>query len=82
MPVFSPSGPRPASTTLFNPKFTIRPESMSTADRTTLGGTLAAGDEGVFVHDSDLNLHFRWSGTEWHLFEKTVTEQSFNVIFR
>lgn len=38
---------------------------MTTAQRTTLGGTLTATHKGVFVWDTDLNAPYWWTGTVW-----------------
>lgn len=42
---------------LFNP--------LSTADRTTLGGTLGAGNAGLFTWDTDLDAPYWWDGGAW-----------------
>lgn len=38
---------------------------LSTTDRTTLGGTLGAGNEGLPVYDITLDKLFIWDGTDW-----------------
>jgi len=38
---------------------------LTTAARTTLGGTLGANNKGLFVWDIDLNIPYWWSGTVW-----------------
>jgi len=38
---------------------------LTTALRTTLGGTLNASHEGLAVFDTDLNQMFYWDGTTW-----------------
>lgn len=46
---------------LVNAKF----HPLTTAAKTTLGGTLSAGDEGLIVFDTDLNILQAWSGSAW-----------------
>jgi hypothetical protein len=43
--------------------FLINP--LTTAQRTTLGGTLGAGNEGLPVYDTDLNTLYVWTGAAW-----------------
>ncbi|RFC55412.1 beta strand repeat-containing protein [Brumimicrobium aurantiacum] len=38
---------------------------MTTAERTTFGGTLGANDQGMSVFDTDLNAIYSWDGTDW-----------------
>lgn len=38
---------------------------MTTAQRTTLGGTLTTTHKGLFVWDTDLNTPYWWSGSAW-----------------
>lgn len=38
---------------------------MTTAQRTTFGGTLGAGDKGMRVYDTDLLADATWNGTNW-----------------
>ncbi len=38
-------------------------QNLTTAQRTTLAGTLVAADKGLFVYDTTLNKLFAWNGT-------------------
>jgi hypothetical protein len=38
---------------------------LSTADRNTLGGLIGAGEKGMVVFDTDLDLMFLWDGGGW-----------------
>jgi hypothetical protein len=38
---------------------------LTTAQKTTLGGTLGAGNEGLLVWDTDLNTLYAWGGSSW-----------------
>ncbi|KAA1246579.1 T9SS type A sorting domain-containing protein [Aquimarina sp. RZ0] len=38
---------------------------MTTDQRTTFGGTLAAGDNGMMVFDNEENKLYLWDGTQW-----------------
>ena len=39
---------------------------MTTTQRTTFGGTLAASEQGMVVYDTDLNALYSWNGTAWN----------------
>jgi len=38
---------------------------LTTAQRTTIGGTLGTGDKGYVCYDTDLNKQYFWDGTTW-----------------
>lgn len=38
---------------------------MTTAQRTTLGGSLGATEEGMTVYDTQFDAYFYWDGTQW-----------------
>lgn len=42
-----------------------RIQNITTANRTTLGGTLGAGNKGLLVLDTDLDEFYYWNGTAW-----------------
>lgn len=46
---------------------------LTTAARTALGATLSAGDEGLLVFDTDLNILQAWSGSAWVGTAATIT---------
>jgi hypothetical protein len=48
-------------------------QPLTTTDKTTLGGTLSAGDEGLIVFDTDLNILQAWSGSAWVATAATVS---------
>ena len=39
--------------------------SVTTVERTTIGGTLAAADEGATVYDNEQDIIYVWDGTQW-----------------
>jgi hypothetical protein len=39
--------------------------TLTTTQRTTLGGTLTTGDTGTMVYDTTLNQFYMWNGTSW-----------------
>lgn len=41
------------------------PPRMTTAQKTSLGGSLAASDEGMTIYDTDLNSYNVWNGVAW-----------------
>ena len=48
------------------------PPRMTTAQRTTLGGTLAASDEGMLVYDIGVDSLYVWRGTAWRALASTA----------
>lgn len=44
----------------------VRVNPLTTAQRTTLGGTLSASHEGLEVFDTDLNYPYYWTGSAWN----------------
>ena len=47
---------------------------LTTAQRTTIGGTLGTADEGYVVWDIDLDQQFFWDGTAWVLTSGTTPD--------
>lgn len=56
-----------------------RVQNISTADRTTLGGTLGAVNRGLHVYDTDLLMAFYWTGAAW---SPVAIQIEGDVIFR
>lgn len=56
-----------------------RAQNITTADRTTLGGTLGAGNTGLHVYDTDLSMPLYWDGAAW---QPIAIEIEGDVIFR
>ena len=50
-----------------------RIHNITTANRTTLGGTLAADNKGLLVYDTDLNGFYVWNGSAWAAVTSTVS---------
>lgn len=44
---------------------------MTTAQRTTFGGTLGAPEQGMAVYDTDINALYTWDGTAWNTVTNT-----------
>ena len=44
---------------------------MTTAQRTTFGGTLGAPEQGMAVYDTDVNALYTWDGTAWNTVTNT-----------
>ncbi len=38
---------------------------MTTAERTTFGGTLTVAENGMLVYDTETNMSYSWNGTAW-----------------
>lgn len=56
-----------------------RRHNISTADRTTLAGTLGASNEGLFVWDTDIKAGFTWDGSA---FVQEAVQLEGDVIFK
>lgn len=52
---------------------------LSTAARTTLGGALGVGDNGMLVYDKDLLVFYYWDGTQWVLVGNGVGSDDQNL---
>lgn len=51
----------------------FRVHNITTSDRTTLGGTLAAGNKGLMVYDTDLQAMYVWDGSAWDAVSATIS---------
>lgn len=49
-----------------------RIHNITTADRTTLGGTLNSAHKGLLVYDTDLAGYYGWDGSAWASVSSTV----------
>jgi hypothetical protein len=44
---------------------------MTTAQRTTFGGTIGTSEQGMAVYDTDINALYTWDGTAWNTVTNT-----------
>jgi hypothetical protein len=44
---------------------------LTTSERTTLGGSLGAPEQGMAVYDTDINALYTWDGTAWNTVTNT-----------
>jgi hypothetical protein len=55
---------------------------MSTAQRTTLGGSLAGSDAAMMVYDTNDRQYYFWDGTRWNPFATdTLWDKTGNALF-
>lgn len=48
-----------------NSLLNFKTHPITTSARNTLGGTLGLSDEGIFVLDTDEDIHYFWDGIQW-----------------
>lgn len=54
----------------------VKLHPLTTAERTTLGSTLASIDKGMVVYDITLQTLFTWNGTQWDNIKLSTTEEA------
>lgn len=57
-----------------NKLINARIHPLTTAERTALASSYNAGDEGVFVFDTNLDVFFVWDGNQWIQVSITLTQ--------
>lgn len=55
------------------------PNRLTTAERTTFGNSLGAGDNGMIVFDSENNRLYFWNGAQWETFGTNTDEQELSL---